>query len=239
MKIKFKKLILVSFFSTLWSLSTYASPTTFKDAKKVAENLFSQHRETLYCGCKYNENKEVDLVSCNMQAASNIKRAQRIEWEHMMPAENFGRQFECWREAICHKKEKSFKGRKCCEQVDALFNQAEAELYNLWPAVGLVNQARSNYRFAQLDNKTTFYGCNISIDKDTRNVEPSDSAKGIVARANLFMSDKYHIRLSPAQRKLFNAWNKQFPPSDWEKQWAKKVFEIEGYINPYINMQNQ
>lgn len=237
MKIKFKTLILASFFSVLCSLSSFSSPASFTEAKKIANTLFRQHQETLYCGCKYNENKEVDLASCNMQTASGIKRAHRIEWEHMMPAENFGRHFVCWQEAICHKDTKRFKGRKCCEQIDELFNQAEAELYNLWPAVGLVNQARSNYRFAQLDNKTIFYGCNFAIDKDARKVEPADSAKGIVARANLFMSDKYDVPLSSSQRKLFNAWNKQFPPSEWEKQWAKAVREIEGYSNPYIQMQ--
>lgn len=49
------------------------------------------------------------------------------------------------------------------------------------------------------------------------------------------MADKYNIRLSAAQRKLFEAWDKQFSPSDWEKKWAGKVAEIEGYQNPYIS----
>lgn len=48
------------------------------------------------------------------------------------------------------------------------------------------------------------------------------------------MSDKYHIRLSDAQRKLFEAWSRQFPAGDWEKRWAKEVEAVEGYINPYI-----
>ncbi|WP_259293216.1 hypothetical protein [Legionella bozemanae] len=29
-------------------------------------------------------------------------------------------------------------------------------------------------------------------------------------------------------------WNKTFPPSSWEKQWALHVAAIEGYENPYI-----
>lgn len=43
-----------------------------------------------------------------------------------------------------YKTRQAYKGRKCCEKIDATFQRAEAELYNLWPAEGLVNQARAN-----------------------------------------------------------------------------------------------
>ena len=170
-----------------------------------------------------------------MQSASSIKRARRVEWEHMMPAENFGNHFPCWREPLCTKKNgKQYKGRACCERIDPEFRHAEAELYNLWPAVGLVNQARSNYRYSPVQPNTLFYGCSISIDKSARKVEPADSVKGIVARANLFMAQHYAIRLSDQQQQLFTAWSKQFPPSVWEKEWAAHVAQTEGYTNPYI-----
>ena len=207
---------------------------SFVEAKKFAKVMFGSNRETLYCACKYNQFNEVDLASCNMQSAAPIKRAHRVEWEHMMPAENFGRQFVCWREPVCSHHGKPFKGRKCCEKSDPKFRQVEAELYNLWPAVGLVNQARSNYRYAVLDTISDFYGCDFKVDRYLRKVEPADRAKGIVARANLFMADKYNIELSASQRQLFIAWSKQFPPSTREKNWAAHVAEIEGYPNPYI-----
>lgn len=170
-----------------------------------------------------------------MEGAVKYKRAKRLEWEHIMPAENFGRHFTCWREPLCFsKKGKPFKGRKCCQRIDKNYQHAEAELYNLWPAVGLVNQARSNFRFSPLPKKNGFYGCDIEIDKQLRKVDPPNQAKGIVARANLFMAKQYNIRLSPSQEKLFEAWNRQFPPSVWEKSWARQVADIEGYPNPYI-----
>ncbi|WP_131783899.1 endonuclease [Legionella gresilensis] len=220
----------------LLSFSSLAQPPkTFSEAKKQARIVFAFQRETLYCKCKFNARLQVDLASCNMQSAAKIKRAHRIEYEHMMPAENFGNHFQCWREPICVKKNgKRYKGRKCCEKSDKLFRQAEAELYNLWPAVGLVNQARSNYRYSMLEKHTLFYGCPINIDKASRRVEPADFAKGIVARANLFMAYKYGIALSEAQRNLFIAWDKQFPPTKQEKWWAQAVAKIEGYTNPYI-----
>lgn len=227
----FTKLILLLTLSPLFA----QAPAQFMQAKKVALTLFSNHPETLYCACKYSRHKEIDLDSCNMKAAKPFPRAHRLEWEHMMPAENFGRHFKCWREPICiSKKGKPYRGRKCCEKIDAQFQKAEAELYNLWPAVGLVNQARSNYRFSPLPARNGHYGCDFEVDPTLRKVEPPNRAKGVVARANLFMAEHYHIRLSSSQRKLFEAWNKEFPPTAWEKTWANEVAKIEGYHNTYI-----
>ncbi len=48
------------------------------------------------------------------------QRARRIEWEHLIPAENFGRQFSCWREGnpqCVSSKGKAYKGRRCCTKV--------------------------------------------------------------------------------------------------------------------------
>lgn len=215
--------------------SAYAEPpATFQKAKKIARIIFSAHPKTLYCGCHFDALMRVNLASCHMQSAASLARAHLVEWEHMMPAENFGRHFLCWREAVCHSHKKSYKGRKCCKKIDPLYRRAEAELYNLWPAVGLVNQARSNYRFAELQTDQTYYGCQFKVDNQVRKVEPSNHAKGIVARANLFMADKYHIRLSKAQRALFLKWSICYPPDSWEKKWAATVAKLEGYNNPYI-----
>lgn len=236
MSIKKIKYGLSLFLGCLLSFVIHAEPLkNFGQAKKMARLLFQSHRQTLYCHCSFNARLEVDLGSCNMQSALRFPRARRIEFEHMMPAENFGQHFSCWREKVCLKKNgKRYKGRACCERNNKQFRQAEAELYNLWPAVGLVNQARSNYRYNQLEPHSLFYGCPITIDPVNRQVEPADFAKGTVARANLFMADKYQITLSDAQRKLFTAWNQQFPPDSWEMTWAEKVRLIEGYANPYI-----
>lgn len=224
----------ISFIS---SFLVYASPpNNYEAAKRVANGLFSSHKMTLYCGCDYGEDHKIDLASCNMQSAKPIKRARKLEWEHMMPAENFGRQLACWQEPICTDKTgKPYRGRTCCQRVSSEFREMEAELYNLWPSVGLINQARSDYRYAVLPWQPTFYGCDFRVDKSSRKVEPSNHAKGIVARANLFMAKKYKIQLSDAQKKLFEAWNKQFPPTNWELTWAYRVEEVEGYRNTYIS----
>ncbi len=210
------------------------SPTSFSQAKRIAVQLFSDKRETLYCACRFNENNQVDLKSCQMHEAAKVERARRIEWEHMMPAQHFGKHFQCWNEKLCESKGTPYKGRKCCSKIDPVFKHIEAELYNLWPAVGVINQARSNYPYAMLNIKKKLYGCQFSADKKKRKVEPRDEVKGLVARANLFISYHYNIPLEKEQRHLFELWHAQYPPSQRERQWAKEVAEIEGYHNPYI-----
>ena len=212
---------------------SHASPTNFSQAKKIAGEVFAQHPLTIYCHCAF-QGKNIDLASCGMDEAQNKKRAHRVEWEHIVAAEHFGQQLECWRKPLCSKNGKPYKGRACCKKIEPRFNEMEAELYNLWPETGLINQARSNYRFGVVSSDSSHYGCAIKIDKKNRKVEPSDRAKGIVARASLFMSDKYRLKLSDSQRRLFVAWHKLYPPTEWEIQWAQVIAERQGYSNPYI-----
>lgn len=97
-----------------------------------------------------------------------------------------------------------------------------------------MNQARSNYRFGMVQLPKNYYGCRIALDKSLKRVEPPDDSKGIIARAYLFMAEHYQLSLSPSQRQLFEAWNRLYAPTEWEKKWAKEVARIEGYENPYI-----
>ena len=208
-------ILLLSLFSNLIFAST---PSSFIKAKQLVYQIFSNHPKTLYCGCAYNSKHKVDLRSCHMDSA----------------ADTLGHQLSCWQTTICEHHGKHYKGRKCCEKLDYHFRQMESELYNLWPAVGLVNIARSNYLYAEVDSTDKFYGCDFKINKSSKEVEPANKVKGIVARATLFMSDKYHIPLVENKRQLYLSWNKAFRPSIWEKEWALKVAKIEGYSNPYI-----
>ncbi len=221
-------------FTILCNCCFSLAPSSFPQAKKIADKIFIDHKQTLYCQCDYDASHKVDLSSCGMGDANGLKRANRTEWEHMMPAQNFGRQLECWQRPLCEKNGKAYKGRRCCEKIDPIFRQIEAELYNIFPAVGIINQVRSNYRFSMLEGNGRFHGCPFKVDKQLRKVEPSDYAKGIVARANLFVAYRYQIELSKSQRMLFESWDNQYPPTPWEKEWAHRVYLIEGYKNFYI-----
>ncbi|MFI3272175.1 MAG: endonuclease [Pseudomonadota bacterium] len=138
----------------------------------------------------------------------NIKRAGRLEWEHVVLAENFGQTFEEWREGhpLCvDNKGKAFKGRNCTEKVNEEYRFMQADMYNLYPAIGAVNAMRSNYNFTMLPHASSSFGqCLMKIDD--RKAEPPVACHGKIARAYFYMESAYpRYSMSSSQRKLMNA----------------------------------
>ena len=101
-----------------------AKEMSFRSAKKVLAKLYSDHRRTFYCDCKFDKHKKVKPRSCGLVARKQKKRASRIEWEHIVPAHAFGNTRRCWREKICNKNGKPYKGRRCCTKTDKVFCDA-------------------------------------------------------------------------------------------------------------------
>ncbi len=138
------------------------------------------------------------------------QRAKRIEWEHIMPAQNFGKHLPCWKEG----------GRKACKN-DPTFAKMEADKQNLVPAIGEINGDRSNFRYAEAPTnlKYTQYGnCKVYTDFKAKRFYPANYSKGWIARSYLYMSKTYNIRLSDQERKLMEAWDKQYPMDEKEKR---------------------
>lgn len=110
----------------------------------------------------------------------------------------------------------------------------EADMYNLFPAIGAVNAAREHRAYAELPSAApTFGDCAIKIARGA--FEPPDRAKGQIARASLYMAAQYsRLHLSKQQRQLFNAWNTRFPVDEWECKRARRIERIQGNANMYI-----
>ncbi len=74
-----------------------ASNDSFSKSKKMLERqVYQDHRVTIYCGAKFDAKKSI-LAPDGFITTKYAKRARRIEWEHVVPAENFGRAFSEWR----------------------------------------------------------------------------------------------------------------------------------------------
>lgn len=237
-----KPLVLLIFCLLLSPISSHAAGNekieSFNKAKKLLErNVYFDHRETLYCGATFDEKKQIVLPE-GFSTEKHQKRTSRVEWEHMTPAENFGRAFPEWRDGHpeCVKKDGSpFKGRNCARKVNREFRFMEADLYNLAPAIGSVNAARSNKQYSELPGSSPAFGsCAAKIDGNR--FEPPARAKGEVARAGLYMADAYgpRFRISDQQRNLFEAWDRMFPVTDWECTRAKRIEEIQGNENKFV-----
>ena len=222
-------LILLIGLSVNASASGNQNIKNFSEAKKIAVRIYKDHQVTIYCPCKYS-GKTIDLKSCGYEVYKDPKRASRLEWEHVVPAEAFGNSFVEWRDGSsnCVKKNgKKFKGRKCAE-TNHDFDRMEADLYNLWPIIGELNGLRSNYSMAQISGEAkTFGGCKAKIQN--RKFEPMDQDKGIVARVYMYMDQSYPNRgiISDKNRKLFESWDKLYPVTEWECKRAKLIKEIQ------------
>lgn len=92
---------------------------SFSQAKAAAVKVHADAPGTFYCGCKINwQGKKgvVDLQSCGYQVRKNENRASRVEWEHVVPAWQFGHQRQCWQDG----------GRKNCAK-DPVYRKMESD----------------------------------------------------------------------------------------------------------------
>lgn len=208
--------------------------TSYAEAKRLLYNfIYADHRITLYCGAHFDHARNVTLPP-GFVISAYPDRTQRVETEHILPAENFGRAFPEWRDGapICvDSRGRSYRGRKCAE-TNPEFRRMESDLHNLAPAIGAVNAARRNYRFGLLPSAESSFGsCAMKIRG--RVAEPPDSVKGFVARTHLYMADAYASRykLSRAQRRLFEVWNDTYPPDEWECERERRIASVQGNRN--------
>lgn len=207
---------------------------SFARAKKMLSQVYEDHRVTLYCGAQYDTQGNVTLPE---GIVIPIKRANRVEWEHVVPAENFGRAFDEWREGspeCVDNRGKAFKGRKCAEKVNPEYRHMQADMYNLYPAIGAVNAMRSNFNYAMLAGKPSTFGtCEMKIAD--RRAKPPARARGQISRSYLYMQDAYpQYRMSRQQEQLMGAWDKMYPVDQWECTRAKRIEAVQGNENRFV-----
>jgi len=71
-----------------WTIAD--TPTSFRAAKKIAPQIYFDHKQTFYCGCDFEWRGKKgagkpDLKSCGYEVRKQLKRASRTEWEHVVP----------------------------------------------------------------------------------------------------------------------------------------------------------
>ncbi len=225
-----------------FSVSVCAAPaeaqTTFRASKQLLNQVWSDHRVEVYCGCSFDATMRV-IGTCGLPIPLTRKgepnpRARKIEFEHVVPAEDFGRQRPCWREV-----QKDRRGH--CEETDPVFAQMHADPRNLLPALGLLNQYRSNLRYAEISGESRAFGsCDFErnpLGNGERTIEPPNALKGDVARVYLYFERTYGssgYRVSRQQMQLFLAWSKLDPPDAWELERDRRIEKLTGTSNPIL-----
>lgn len=222
---------------------------SFDEAKKALLQIYGAApvKNDLYCGCTFlpdpGRGLRVDLSSCSYIPAKDPARAGRIEWEHAVAAAAFGHSFVEWRDGSARcvdGKGKRFKGRKCA-RTSAEFARIEGDLHNLFPVVGEVNGLRGDLPMGLADalhksDRTTFHfgSCGSAIESGV--FMPRREVRGDLARAHKYMAAAYpeHIVLDDAHRAMFDRWDAEDPPDEWERERNQRIAERQGNLNPFI-----
>ena len=224
--------------------------------KEMLDNIYFDHKQTLYCGAMWNSRKKiippkgfklpnlrkVDFTLYDNVSAEELQRkSERMEWEHIVPAQNFGKTFTEWKDG--HKNctfgaGKKYKGRKCAEQQSEEFRYMYTDMYNLYPSIGAVNFLRAHFNMTQFDAKmpATFGACQMKISRNK--AEPPDEVKGLIARTYLYMQHTYsRYRIGEPMQGILKAWNKKYPVTKWECTRAYRIEKLQGNANVVVKPQ--
>ena len=223
----FSLLIMICFIS----LSNLNANSFSKSKKILLKKVYFDNQYTFYCGNPY-EIKQIDgkektviikdkkyFTSRNdsfFNFWNDNERVKIVEWDHVMPVEYFAKDLPCWKEG----------GRKACAK-DETFKIMESDMHNLVPAIGEINNDKSNFRFGEkLPKKGQYGNCELKIDFENRIVYPRAEIRGDIARIYLYMSKTYNIKLSKEDKKMFEKWHLENPISKWEKIKEERIHNI-------------
>ena len=205
---------------------------TYQVSKYKMYDIYRGHNETFYCKATFDNQRNIILPEgMSVPKQYKNKGKDKMEWEHIVPAENFGRTFDEWNKQLCDTK----TNRECVQRLSPEFNRMEADMYNLYPSIGFVNTMRSNYNFTELPKEVpnSVAGCNFKVYK--RKVEPAEYTKGVIARTYFYMEDAYpRYKISKKMKKMLVVWDKEHPVDEWECKRAKRIEKVQGNPNKFV-----
>lgn len=104
----------------------------------------------------------------------------------------------------------------------------ESDMYNLVPAIGLINQKRSNLNYGIVPGeKRAFGSCDFEVSGNI--VEPAPEIRGDIARTYFYMRDAYpdRVKLTPEEERRFKKWDKSDPVDNWECERCRRIEKLQ------------
>jgi deoxyribonuclease-1 len=126
--------------------------------------------------------------------------------------------------------------RKACRRNSNKFNEIESDMHNMYPARKDLNRARGSYPFREIKGERHVErGCDLELDHRSRVVEPRPASRGNIARAMLYMSDRYDLKIYAKQRRMLLEWHRADPVDDAERLRNRRIAEVQGRANHWID----
>jgi deoxyribonuclease-1 len=171
------------------------------------EALYPDGGVTLYCGKQFEGN-----------------HGPVVNIEHVFPMSWVTKELGCG-------------DRDSCRRKNPRFNRIESDMHNMYPSLRDVNKLRSSMPFSVLKGeKAAVRGCDFEVDYRSRMVEPRPAVRGEIARAMLYMADRYDLRLFKRQRELLERWHREDPATEGEIERNRIIKELQGSHNHYISL---
>jgi len=167
--------------------------------------VYPEGGETLYCGTRFE------------------RYDRRVNVEHVFPMSWATKELGCG-------------DRDRCRLTSDRFNRIESDMHNMFPALKEINEARGAYAFGLLKGERHLVrGCDFELNHRDRRVEPRPQVRGDIARAMLYMSDRYDLKLYERQRRMLEDWDRLDPPDAEERRRNAVIGRIQGNPNPLID----
>jgi len=236
-KLRMKKLFALLLLLSFNTIAKDNKPISFSKAKTQLKSIYKADPKTFYCGCDIEWQSKKKLIplpsSCGYEPRNEFTkkgkvnvRAKRIEWEHVVPAWEFGHQLQCWQNG----------GRKACKK-NPDFKRMEGDLHNLVPAIGEVNADRSNFKFNMIADEKRVYGrCDSEVNFKARIFEPAPNIRGNIARTYFYFEKQYGLKISKKQRQLYKAWDRSDKVDSNECKINDLKAKKQGNTNPFVEV---
>jgi deoxyribonuclease-1 len=183
----------------------FAEPRQYLDTIPVFwRSLYPEGGIGLYCGHRF------------------AARDRSYNIEHVYPMAWVSRALRCG-------------DRQACRRNSDRFNDIESDMHNMYPARKDLNRERGAYPFREIrGERLVERGCDLEIDHQARVVEPRPASRGNIARAMLYMADRYDLEIFARQRRLLLEWHHADAVDDVERERNRTIARLQGRSNHWI-----
>lgn len=214
----------------LTSQQCWADQTVIANYAETRERHFyalyldtaKRDRSDIYCGL---------LFDVEERSNGGYKGPEWLSLEHAYPAQWMANSLGCTNRTEC----------PLDPEVGAQFDHAEADMHNLWPAVGKLNSSRGQKPFGEIEGETTkeinIWSSSFSceFENDGKIVEPRKIVRGNLARSIFYMCKEYGFPVPRGMMPILRKWNRDDPPTQAERKRADRIAGIQGTRNPFID----
>lgn len=208
---------------------SYAYKKTSLSSKKALLSIYQNHRYTFFCNQPFAADGKLSYQACK----ECPRVITSVQWMPIVPLKRMVEHKSCYQEKIClDSKGDRFKGLRCCQKIDPLYQKMSTDLHNFVPEHPLLKRLKGNLNYGMASvEKNNVDGCYLYIDKQKKIVEPANHIKGMIARIYFYMRDTYGLHLSLEETEQYLQWHHAYPASVFEKFRNEKIRELQGNKN--------